>query len=892
MRHPRLALVSAAVFVLAVAAASRPSAGPIADERGHVGLQLLLRKLAVAGTVMHVTAHPDDEHNALMARQAHGQGLRVILATATRGNGGQNEIGTELSEALAVLRTEELRAAHRFDGAEQLFARAIDFGYSFSVEETFRKWGKEEILGDYVRLVRMTRPDVMITMRPDLPGGGQHHQASALIGLEAFRAAADPKRYPEQLARGLRPWQPAKIYKVGYYGFFRGEPQPPPGTRLLPVESDVYDPLLGRTYQEIGSEARAMHKCQGFGQLLALPGSWLVRYHLADTAIPGQMDRDEADLTDGLDLSLRGLARFAGASPPADLADRLDGLARTVDAAAAAAGAHGPVAASSPLVEGLGRTRSLRAWLKSSTLDEQARYEIDFRLDRVERLFQHALVMAHGVRFETLADDGVVAAGQEVKVRVIVANREREPLRLGRLTVGGVAACADKAPGAIGPAGILNCEAGFRIPDAAAVTGPYWRRDGEAERYVFDDDVPFGAPFRPTPFRANLAIEFGEGVFVDVEQPIEHRYEGTIFSGEKRSELLVVPALAVRVTPEIAVVPVRAAGVAGARAEGAVTGREVAVTVSNNAPGPRDARVSLTPPAGWRLQPDAHDVKFSRADESATVRFIVHPPRDVAPGAYRVAARAVSEGRSWDRGFDVIEYPHTRRQHIHLPAETTIKALDVRMPPGLSVGYVMGVGDQVPPAIAQLGASVRLLDESDLAAGDLSKFDAIVTGVRAYERRRDLRAYNHRLIEYARGGGTVLVQYNKFEFNQAQYGPWPARVGAGRVTDEAAPVTVLVPDHPVFLRPNRIDQRSWDGWVQERGLYFLGDRDPQYVDLVEMTDPFPDNAGPKRGALVEARVGKGRWIYIGLGLWRQLPAGTDGAYRLLANLLSLGVAER
>ncbi len=218
-----------------------PSAGPVTDERGLVGLQLILRKLAVTGTVMHVTAHPDDENNSLMARQSHGLGLRVILATATRGNGGQNEIGPELFEALGVLRSEELRAAHRFDGAEQMFGRAIDFGYSFSVDETFKKWGKDEILGDYVRLIRMTRPDLMLTMRPDLRGGGQHHQASALIGLEAFRAAADPARYPDQIKEGLRPWQTPKIYKVGYYGFFRGEPEPPKGTKLVAVESDVYD---------------------------------------------------------------------------------------------------------------------------------------------------------------------------------------------------------------------------------------------------------------------------------------------------------------------------------------------------------------------------------------------------------------------------------------------------------------------------------------------------------------------------------------------------------------------------------------------------------------------------------------------------------------------------
>jgi LmbE family N-acetylglucosaminyl deacetylase len=884
---PRLSWPVLAVLV----AASSLSAGPVADEHGLVGLQLVLRKLAMAGTVMHVTAHPDDENNPLLARQSHGQGLRVILATATRGNGGQNEIGPELFEALGVLRTEELRAAHRFDGAEQLFGRAIDFGYSFSVDETFERWGKDEILADYVRLIRMTRPDIMITMRPDLPGGGQHHQASARIGLEAFRAAGDPARYPEQIKTGLRPWQPAKIYKVGYYGFFRGEPEPPVGTRLVPVDAEVYDPLLGRTYQEIGSEARAMHKCQGFGQLLALPGSWVVKYQLADTSIPGQKDRAEAALTDGLDLSLRGLARFAGAAPPADLVSGLDAVARSIDDASTAARAGGPQAASPRLAEGLARARALRTAIgDSSVIDGAGKYELTFRLARTIDLFEQALVLSHGIRFEALADDGVVTPGQALKLRLIVANRGSEPLaidEIGPLATG--AACKATT---LQPGGILNCETSFTVPATARTTEPYWHRDAAADRYVFEADAPFGQPFRPSPFVAHLSFKAGPDTSVRIAHTIQHRYEGSIFSGEKRTELLVVPALSVRVSPEIAVVPVGVGPKRTAEKATVDSTREVTVTVTNNAPGSAEAAVSLTLPAGWRAQPESARVALSRADEAATTRFSVTPPSGLAPGAYTVGATVVSGGTAWTRGFDVIEYPHTSRQHIYLPAESIIKALEVQLPPGLSVGYVMGVGDQVPPAIAQLGASVRLLEEADLASSDLSKFDAIVTGVRAYERRRDLRAYNHRLIEYARDGGTVLVQYNKFEFNQAQYGPWPARVSANRVTDEASPVKVLVPDHPAFSRPNAIDDRTWGGWVQERGLYFLGDRDSQYVDLVELIDPFPDNAGPKRGALVEARLGSGRWIYVGLGLWRQLPAGTDGAYRLLANLLSLKATGR
>jgi hypothetical protein len=279
---------------------------------------------------------------------------------------------------------------------------------------------------------------------------------------------------------------------------------------------------------------------------------------------------------------------------------------------------------------------------------------------------------------------------------------------------------------------------------------------------------------------------------------------------------------------------------------------------------------------------------FARQDEARTVRFNVQPPAGIAPGDYNLAVSV--DGRA-AMGVRPVEYPHIQRRHLLEPAAVVVKALDVAVAPGLRVGYVMGVGDQVPQAIAQLGVTVEMLDADDLAWGDLSRFDAIVTGVRAYERRPDLRAYNHRLIEYARQGGVVLVQYNKFEFNEASYAPLPAKVSANRITDERAPVSILDPSHPVFRSPNPIDEHAWEGWVQERGLYFLGERDPGYRDLVELTDPFEYNSGPKRGALVEATVGRGRWIYIGLGLWRQLPAGVPGAYQLLANLLSLAGAR-
>jgi hypothetical protein len=356
-------------------------------------------------------------------------------------------------------------------------------------------------------------------------------------------------------------------------------------------------------------------------------------------------------------------------------------------------------------------------------------------------------------------------------------------------------------------------------------------------------------------------------------------------------ELNVVPAFAVTVSPQIVVVPRRRAA-----GTGAAPARELRVTVINGVPGPASATVRLKTPAGWRVSPEAAPISFTREDESTTTRFTVVPASGgTASGEHQISAEVMSSaGTSGNNGtfsvgYQVIEYPHIHRRHKIVPAVATFEVIDVAIPPGLTVGYIMGVGDQVPAALQQLGARVTMIDSDEMAWGDLSRYNAIVTGVRAYERRADLRANNHRLLKYVENGGTAIVQYNRTEFNQAQYGPYPARTSSERITDENAPVRLLVPAHPAFNVPNKLNERDWQGWVQERGTYFLEQPlDPKYVDLVEMEDPFEYNKGPKRGSLVEARFGKGRWLYVGLGLWRQLPSGTEGAYRLFANLISLG----
>ena len=926
-----LAVLSAA---LSAHSSAQHQLQPVAALKGVPGLELALRKLDTVGNFMMTTAHPDDENNAMLAYFSHGKGFRTSLVTATHGEGGQNEIGPELFVPLAVLRTEELLAAHRFDGAEQYFNRAIDFGFSFSIEESLEKWGHDEILGDFVRHIRTIRPDVIVGFVFDGDGGGQHHQTSSRLTLEAFRAAADPAKFPEQIKEGLRAWQPKKFYYTAGFGGPPGAVRPPPqpaaasasaeATARQAVEApamlhfaggDVFDPVLGRTYNEIAGEARSMHKCQGMSQLLPLPaptggggfggggGPGGVRnYRLRDTVLAGGVARGEKELFDGVDTGLRSLLSFVP-NAPAELGAGLDRITAAVVDARQALSASGEAATVAPLTAGLKALREVRASVASMNIPEGARYEIDFRLSKKEPQFAQALMLATDVRIDAVARDGLVVAGQPLQVDLMAANRGKNNVGVDVSANGfgamPVATCKDTS--ALAPGASRNCGATLNVTTDAKLTAAHFRNGPVGARYIFDPDVPFGLPFRPTPFTATFAMSVNNTPF-SITLPIQARSEGDIFSGEKRSEIHVVPAFAVTTTPEIVVVSThstsdsqpsrQAAGRSGQ------AGKDVRVTVTNHSKGAAKADVTLQVPQGWRATPATQVVSFSREDEAMTVRFALQPPSAATlaaaamkPGGnqFSVKASAAAGGQIYAQGYQVIEYPHTSRRHVLVDPQIAVKALDVSVRPNLTVGYVMGVGDEVPAALEQLGVKLSMITPEDLAWGDLSKYDVIMTGVRAYERRVDLRAYNQRLLDYARAGGTVIVQYNKFEFNDAQYGPFPAKVGRERVTDENAEMKLTDPTHPVFNTPNKISRADWANWVQERGLYFLDEagRDPQYKDLIEFTEPFPYNQGTKRGALVEARVGQGRWLYVGLGLWRQLPAGTDGAFRLMANLLSL-----
>jgi hypothetical protein len=929
-----LTLVVAALALGARAQSRSPqfSIEPLSDARGQVGLGLALRKLTTVGTFMHTTAHPDDENNGVLALHARGLGMRVTLLTATRGDGGQNEIGPELFDAIGVLRTEELLQAHRWDGAEQYFTRAVDFGFSFSPQETLEKWGHEEILGDFVRMLRTIRPDVMVTLPPAGTGGGQHHMVSSTLSFEAFTAAADPNKFPEQIREGLRAWQVKKLYQPGGGGFGRlggpgggrgagrgrGGPPTPPGQRGAPagqpgaappaggdlpppppvdpnakyatVDTSGYDPLIGCTIGEVGSVAASMHKCQGRSPIQNFGGVSGARYKLAATVIDSQKDKNEASLFEGIDASVPSLANFAGANPPAALRDGLAAITNhALGAQKAFMGSQDPAVTLPHLLAGLTAVRTLRAALGSYGLSESAAYEIDFRLKQKHEQFQQAVILAHGLRMDVIADDGIVMGNQPIRVTANVANRGPDDVTIKAVKLSGFegdAACQNLGALKNGPP--FSCASDVKIPASAKLTNPYWVRLPDSGRAELEADPPYGLPFRPTPFRARFDFDVN-GVAITSEMPVQYRYAGDLATGEKRMEINVVPGLSLHVEPSVMIVPVKVAAGVDRR-------KEVRVTVENNTKGAATANVALKVPAGWRVTPATLPVSLGAEGESTTVRFTVTPPATPALGQVAIKAEAsgakapdLTGSEQFTQGYQVIEYPHIQRRHKVIAAETTVKVVDVGTAPGLKMGYVMGVGDLVPQALDQLGVKVTMIDSDELAYGNLAKYDTIMLGIRAYERREDLKAYNHRLMKYVSDGGTLIVQYNKTaEFNQAQYGPYPALVSSNRVTDETAPVQILEKEHHAFTYPNRIRQDAWDGWVQERGLYFLGEKDAKYTDLVQLQDPFEYNPGMKGGALVEAKFGKGRWLYVGLGLWRQLPYGTVGAYQLMANLISLG----
>lgn len=823
---PKTFLVSAGLIACMALPGLRAQA-PLAV-RDAAALQQALDQLQVLGSVLYVAAHPDDENTAALACFSKGRNLRTAYLSLTRGGGGQNLIGTEQGDALAVLRTQELLAARRLDGAEQYFTRAVDFGFSKTPEETLAIWGHEAVLADVVWTLRKLRPDVIITRFSPQPGGTHgHHTASAILALEAFTAAADPARFPEQLAQ-VRPWQAKRILWNSFRPQAERERQLPGSYVTLDVGQ--YDPLLGKSYTELAAESRSMHRSQGFGAL-AGRGERLEYFDL----LAGQPFKTE--LLEGVDLSW---GRLPGGAPVGELLSKARSAYRPEHPEAIV-----------PLL------------LDAKAALERLAPEPWVEVKRAE--LTEALRCAAGIWAEAIAERQSTAVGEPLPVKASILVRGKLPLTLERVTLGEV---RDKRlPLAVNQPVTERFE--LTLPPGTAISQPYWLREPRWEG--LDAAAPpalaglaEGPPIASATFRLSA-----QGTPFELTVPVRYRFRDPVL-GERYHPVAALPPVMVNLEE-----PVQIFG------DGAA--REVAmVVVAGKAKAAGQLR--LQAPVGWRVAPEV--LSFSLAAPGDEVRLTARLTPPATAQAGELGVRVTLDGASFPaQGVVRVAYPHLPLQTFFPPARAKAVRLDLRRE-GRRIGYIMGAGDEVPRSLRPLGYEVDLLTDEALASADLSGYDAIVLGIRAFNTRPRLAQLHGRILDYVAAGGTEVVQYNVDQgLVTPELGPFPFRLSRTRVCEEAAPVTFLAPDHPALNWPNRITPADFQGWVQERGLQFAEAWDPRYLPLLATGDPGEPASG---GGLLVAAHGKGRFVYTGLSFFRQLPAGVPGAYRLFANLLALG----
>jgi LmbE family N-acetylglucosaminyl deacetylase len=781
--------------MVVVAVGSRAQVRPVYDY-GAAGLIHLLERLPTTASVLHTGAHPDDEDSALMARVARGDNARIAYLSLTRGDGGQNVIGPELFEALGVIRTEELLQARRLDGGEQLFTRAIDFGFSKTRDETANKWPEDVVLGDMVRAIRMYRPLVVISaFAATAQTGHGHHQYAGYLTPIAFHQAGDPNLYPEHMAEGLRPWRPLKLYARSRAG--EGDDV------ILRIPTGIFDHSHGRSYAEIAMEGRSQHKSQGMGMLeLRGPRSTSLRLVEAHVSTP----MPESNVFDGIDTSLRGLPGLVGV--PEGFIDA--SLNRAQAAAKKALADFNPLEPEKivpVLTEGLQAVREARESVKAASIDEGARYDADFLLRLKEGEFSKALQRVAGVVVDALAEVETIVPGESARVDVRVFFPESSPVEVEQVAIEApeqwqVQTATPKTPESPRQMRFMEKgqkEAYFLLTVAADApsTEPYWlRTNRQGDVFSWPDGSPKGLAFGPSVVEAEVYLKIG-GAPLTAKKSVEYRYADPA-RGEIRRDLDVVPTLSVSLDSSLLIVPTSSSPQT----------KRMAIRVENNARVAKTGTVRLELPSGWKSGPQEASFSLERKGEATALFFDVEIPADTGSGSYSVKAKATSEGDSFDREMQTIQYPHIQTHRFYTPAEVTVQMLDLRVA-DVRVGYVMGSGDRVPEAIRRLGLEVTLLDESDLATGDLTRFDVIVVGIRASRVRPDFVANNRRLLDFMRQGGTLIVQYQRQDYVAQNLIPYPAKMSPSpvyssyRVTDETAAVKVLHPDHRVFNFPTR-----------------------------------------------------------------------------------------
>jgi LmbE family N-acetylglucosaminyl deacetylase len=876
-----------------IAPQARGSALPSAAlpvDSGATGLQEMLRRLSTTARLMHTTAHPDDEDGSMLTLESRGKGDTVLLLTLNRGEGGQNKVGSNLFDVLGVLRTLELTASDRYYGAEQRFTRVADFGFSKSADETFQKWnGHDVALADIVRVIRTFRPDVLVSRFQGASRDGHgNHQASGFVTREAFREAADPNRFPEQIKEGLLPWQAKKFYFDNVCPFRSNECAPENYT--VKLATGEKDPLLGMSYAQFAMEGLKHQLSQGAGGWSIDAGPHYSFYRLVDSVLPPTPGKDghEQDFFDGIDTSLQGLASRLGkdeAKVPW-LREELGKLQGDVEAAKKAADGGD---AATPLLDGLQTVSALIARISGQKeLAEIERRELLGNLREKQEQFEQAANLALGITVSAAVDapaaptpeDAFMAVpGQTFGVSAMIRNAGKKALTIHEFALElpagwKVAATSSKTPTL---AAGQSATAKFRVtvPEEAAYTRPYWHRnDPETEALNTIDDARYATlPFPATPFHARVNYS-DDGHQGSAQSVIRVAFKDSVGREQQRA-LAVAPALSVAIDPTSQVVPL---GQHGARG--------VKVSVRSQVTGQVSASVKLVAPQGWQVEPGVQRLILDKPGESKECEFKMTPSA-TREGRYALKAMADYQGKAYSEGFTVVTRDDLDTFYYYQPAVQRVSVVDVRVPANLKVGYIMGAGDEIPTVLGQLGIDVRLLPAEKLASEDLSQYKTIVVGIRAYDTQKELAENNKKLLDFVRAGGTLLVQYETDigNFNSGQFTPYPATLGRGRVSVEEAPVDILALKDPVFHAPNEIAARDFDGWVQERGLYFMENWDDKYTPLLGAHDPGEEEL---KGGLLRASYGKGTYIYAGYAFFRQLPAGVAGAVRLYVNLLAAG----
>jgi len=827
-----------------------------------------------------IAAHPDDENTALLAYLARGRKVRTGYLALTRGEGGQNLIGSEQGDALGLIRTQELLAARRIDGAEQFFTRAVDFGFSKTPQETFEKWGHDKILSDVVWVIRRFQPDVIVLRFSGTPRDGHgHHQASALLGKEAFTAAADPARFPEQL-QYVKPWQAKRL--VWNAGAFTPEQEQEIQKQPNKVEVDPgeYDPLLGHSYAEIAGMSRSMHRSQGMGapERKGSAKTWL---------LPVEGRPATHDLFDGVDI---GWNRFPGGAP----------VGRALADAARAFDALDP-AKVVPLL--------LNAQKAMAALQ-------DPRVELKRQELREAIALCSGLWLDATADKYAVTPGGTLRLSATALRREKPSAEVQSVDFEGMSQASAKEHGVALPFNepkVFSAE--LTVPQNQPLSQPYWlSAPKQGDTYTVRNQLDIGLAENPPLLRArfHLRIQGGE---IDIVRPVIFRYIERA-QGELTRPVIVEPAVTLEWARRARLFPNEAA-------------EKVELQMRANIAGAA-GEIRLTAPSGWSATPVSQNFRLASAGDEAPMSFQIQPPAQDSKAVLEASASV--GGQTVAVGMETISYPHIPPQVLFHPANTELVRSDVKLL-STNVGYVMGAGDEVPDALRQLGANVVLLDAEELSRGDLNRFDAIVTGVRAYNTRPDLRANQERLLKYVQNGGTLVVQYidaqggrggrggrgpgagstdgggraNGAARNGAtdgrgaapaggaagpgraqvafHAGPYPFATGVDRVTVEDSPVELPNPASPLLHQPNEISARDFQGWIQERGLNFASEWDSHYQPLFETHDP---GEKPLLGGTLYTRYGKGAYVFTAFSWFRELPAGVPGAFRIFANLLSAG----